>query len=146
MSNPHSCRERQFIPIWVGPQASCTQLTGTTVIDPADAAAEGTAEAAGAVAAAQEFGYGKGTPIYYDIESYNNSITSCSQAVLTFLGAWTAGLHAAGYLSGVYSSASTGIADLVSQYSNSGYQSPDDMWAADWNGNPVVGNPPPARR
>jgi hypothetical protein len=131
----------QFIPIWVGPQASCTQLTGTTVIDPADAAAQGTAEAASAVAAAQEFGYGQGTPIYYDMESYDNSDTSCSQATLTFLGAWTAGLHSAGYLSGVYSSASTGIADLVSQYGNGTYQSPDDVWAADWNGDPIVGNP-----
>ena len=131
----------QFIPIWVGPQASCTQLTGTTVIDPANAAAQGTAEAASAVAAAQEFGYGQGTPIYYDMESYDNSDTACSQATLTFLGAWTAGLHAAGYLSGVYSSAETGIADLVTQYTNTAYQSPDDVWFADWNDNPVLTNP-----
>jgi len=131
----------QFIPIWVGPQASCTQLTNTTVIDPADAAAQGAAEAASAVAAAQEFGYGQGTPIYYDMESYNNSVAGCSQATLTFLGAWTAGLHAAGYLSGVYSSAATGIADLASQYTNTSYQSPDDVWFADWNDNPVLVNP-----
>lgn len=131
----------QFIPIWVGPQASCTQLTNTTVIDPANAAAQGTAEAASAVAAAQEFGYGQGTPIYYDMESYDNSDTACSQATLTFLGAWTAGLHSAGYLSGVYSSAETGIADLVAQYTNTAYQSPDDVWFADWNDNPVLTNP-----
>ncbi|MBR7839571.1 DUF1906 domain-containing protein [Actinospica durhamensis] len=131
----------QFIPIWVGPQASCTQLTNTTVIDPSNAAAQGAAEAASAVAAAQEFGYGQGTPIYYDMESYNNSDSACSQATLTFLGAWTAGLHSAGYLSGVYSSAATGIADLASQYTNSAYQSPDDVWFADWNDNPVLTNP-----
>lgn len=131
----------QFIPIWVGPQASCTQLTGTTVIDPSNAAAQGEAEAASAVAAAQQFGYGQGTPIYYDMEGYDNSNTSCSQATLTFLGAWTAGLHSAGYLSGVYSSAATGIADLASQYTNSDYQSPDEVWFADWNDNPVLTNP-----
>ena len=131
----------QFIPIWVGPQASCTQLTNTTVIDPSNAAAEGEAEAASAVAAAQEFGYGQGTPIYYDMEGYDNSNASCSQAVLTFLGGWTAGLHSAGYLSGVYSSAATGIADLAGQYTNSAYQSPDDIWFADWNDNPVLINP-----
>jgi hypothetical protein len=131
----------QFIPIWVGPQASCTQLTNTTVIDPSNAAAQGQAEAASAVAAAQEFGYGRGTPIYYDMESYDNSNTACSQATLTFLGAWTAGLHSAGYLSGVYSSAATGIADLAKQYTNSAYQSPDDVWFADWNDNPVLTNP-----
>jgi hypothetical protein len=93
------------------------------------------------VAAAQEFGYGQGTPIYYDMESYDNSDTACSQATLTFLGAWTAGLHSAGYLSGVYSSAETGIADLVTQYTNTAYQSPDDVWFADWNDNPVLTNP-----
>ena len=131
----------QFIPIWVGPQASCTKLTNTTIIDPANAAAQGQAEAASAVAAAQEFGYGQGTPIYYDMESYDNSNTSCSQATLTFLGAWTAGLHSAGYLSGVYSSAATGIADLAKQYTNTAYQSPDDVWFADWNDNPGLNNP-----
>ena len=131
----------QFIPIWVGPQASCTKLTNTTVIDPATAAAQGEAEAASAVAAAQEFGYGQGTPIYYDMEGYDNSNTSCSQATLTFLGAWTAGLHSAGYLSGVYSSAATGIADLASQYTNTAYQSPDEIWFADWNTNPNLINP-----
>jgi hypothetical protein len=131
----------QFIPIWVGPQASCTKLTNTTVIDPATAEAQGEAEAASAVAAAQEFGYGQGTPIYYDMEGYDNSNTSCSQATLTFLGGWTAGLHSAGYLSGVYSSAATGIADLASQYSNTAYQSPDEIWFADWNTNPNLINP-----
>lgn len=131
----------KFIPIWVGPQASCTQLTNTTVIDPANAEAQGEAEAVGAVAAAREFGYGQDTPIYYDMESYPTSIAGCSQATLTFLAGWTSGLHAAGYLSGVYSSAATGIADLASQYTNTSYQSPDDVWFADWNGNPVLTNP-----
>jgi hypothetical protein len=131
----------QFIPIWVGPQASCTKLTNTTVIDPATAEAQGEAEAASAVAAAQEFGYGQGTPIYYDMEGYDNSNTSCSQATLTFLGGWTAGLHSAGYLSGVYSSAASGIADLASQYTNTAYQSPDEIWFADWNSNPNLINP-----
>ena len=131
----------QFIPIWVGPQASCTQLIGTTVIDPANAAAQGAAEAASAVAAARQFGYGQGTPIYYDMEGYDNTNTACSQATLSFLGAWTTGLHSAGYLSGVYSSAATGIADLASQYTNTAYQSPDEIWFADWNGNPNLTNP-----
>jgi len=131
----------EFIPIWVGPQASCTQLTDTTVIDPANAEAQGEAEAASAVVAAQEFGYGQGSPIYYDMESYPTTVTGCSQATLTFLGGWTAGLHAAGYQSGVYSSAATGIADLASQYTNTAYQSPDDVWFADWNGNANLVNP-----
>jgi Domain of unknown function (DUF1906) len=131
----------QYIPIWVGPQAPCTTLTDTTVIDPSNAEAQGETEAASAVAAAESFGYGQGTPVYFDMESYDNSNTSCSQAVTTFLAGWTAGLHAAGYLSGVYSSAATGIADLAALYSDAGYQRPDDVWMADWNDDPVLTDP-----
>ena len=131
----------KFIPIWVGPQAPCTSIGGATTIDPDQAAAEGQAEAASAVAAAEAFGYGAGTPIYFDMEGYDHSDTSCSQAVLTFLGGWTRGLHAAGYLSGVYSSAGSGIVDLASEYGDPGYASPDDIWIADWTGDPVLTDP-----
>jgi Domain of unknown function (DUF1906) len=131
----------RFIPIWVGPQAPCTGIQGATTINPAQAAAQGQAEAVAAVAAAQGFGYGSGTPVYFDMEGYDSSNTSCAQAVLTFLGGWTQGLHAAGYLSGVYSSAASGIADLASQYGNAAYPRPDDIWIADWTGDPVLTDP-----
>lgn len=131
----------QFIPIWVGPQAPCSSIPGVTVINPADAAAQGQAEAASAAAAAQGFGYGTGTPVYFDMEGYDSSDTACAQAVLTFLGGWTQGLHAAGYLSGVYSSAGSGISDLASEYGNPSYSRPDDVWIADWTGDPVLTDP-----
>jgi hypothetical protein len=131
----------RFIPIWVGPQAPCSTIPGATLINPSQAAAEGQAEAASAVATAQSFGYGAGTPIYFDMEGYDSSDTACSQAVLTFLGGWTQGLHAAGYLSGVYSSAGSGITDLASEYANTSYPSPDAVWIADWDGNPVLSDP-----
>jgi Domain of unknown function (DUF1906) len=131
----------RYIPIWVGPQAPCTGITGAVTIDPADAAAQGESQAASAVATAQSFGYGSGTPIYFDMEGYDNSDTACSQAVLSFLDGWTEGLHAAGYLSGVYSSAGSGMVDLASEYGQSGYASPDDVWIADWNGSPQLTDP-----
>jgi hypothetical protein len=59
---------------------------------------------------------------------------SATNTALTFLSAWTKGLHASGYLSGVYSSAASGISDLVRAVGNSKYVSPDDIWIADWNG------------
>jgi hypothetical protein len=131
----------QFIPIWVGPQAPCTGITGAVTINPAQAAAQGQAEAASAVTAAQGFGYAAGSPIYFDMEGYDSSDTSCAQAVLTFLGGWTQGLHAAGYLSGVYSSAGSGISDLASEYGNPAYPRADDVWIADWTGDPVLTDP-----
>ncbi|HEX3487967.1 MAG TPA: DUF1906 domain-containing protein [Streptosporangiaceae bacterium] len=131
----------RYIPIWVGLQAPCSTIPRVAVINPAQAAQEGQADAASAAATAQSFGYGQGSPIYFDMEGYNSSNTTCAQAVLTFLGAWTQGLHAAGYLSGVYSSAGSGIADLASEYGSPDYASPDDVWIADWNGSPGLSDP-----
>jgi hypothetical protein len=131
----------RFIPIWVGPQAPCTSIRGAATINPSQAAAQGEAEAASAAATAQGFGYGRGTPIYFDMEGYNDANTACGQAVVTFVGGWTQGLHAAGYLSGVYSSAASGIKDLAAQYGNPAYTSPDEIWIADWTGDPVLTDP-----
>ena len=130
----------RFMPLWVGRQAPCTAIPGLAQIDPSHAAAEGQAEAGSAISAARAFGYGRGTPIYFDMEAYNAS-RSCTGTVLTFLGAWTRALHAAGYVSGVYSSAASGIRDLASQYNKSGYPRPDEIWIADWNSEPVLTDP-----
>jgi Domain of unknown function (DUF1906) len=131
----------KFIPIWVGPQALCSTIPGAVLINPAQAAAEGQSQAASAVTTAASFGYGAGTPVYFDMEGYDSSNTACKQGVLDFLAGWTQGLHAAGYTSGVYSSAASGIADLASQYGNPSYSSPDDIWIADWTGDPVLADP-----
>jgi hypothetical protein len=128
----------QFIPIWLGPQAPCSTIPGAVLINPAKAAAQGQSQAASAVAAAAGFGYAASTPIYFDMEGYDSANTTCKQAVLDFLAGWTKGLHAAGYVSGVYSSAASGIADLASKYGQPGYASPDDIWIADWTGDPVL--------
>ena len=66
------------------------------------------------------------------MEAYNRTATNTT-AVLAYLGAWTATLHADGYMSGVYSSDSSGILDLVAQYGTA-FAEPDDLWVANWNG------------
>ena len=131
----------RFMPLWVGPQAPCTTIPYVATINPSQAAAEGQSQARSAVAAARSFGYGQGTPVYFDMEAYSTSNSSCSRAVLNFLGGWTRALHAAGYVSGVYSSAQSGIKDLDRQYTNSSYPRPDDIWIADWNSEPVLTDP-----
>jgi hypothetical protein len=52
---------------------------------------------------------------------------------MTFLQAWTRTLHADGYLSGVYSSEYSGIADMAARVGTS-YTEPDDIWIANWDG------------
>jgi hypothetical protein len=119
-----------MIPTYVGLQAP-TVSCGCATITPGRAAAQGSAAAADAVARAQAVGFGKGNPIYFDLEAYTR--TSAATAIArNFLAAWTSTLHADGYLSGVYSSAASGISDLVAVY-GTGYTEPDDIWIAHWN-------------
>jgi hypothetical protein len=119
-----------LLPIYVGLQAPKNGC-GCASIVPAQASAEGTAAADDAINQAEAVGLAPGNPIYDDMESYtrNNSNTT---AVLAFLSAWTTELHAHGYTSGVYSSATTGITDLVNQF-GTGYVEPDQIWDAEWN-------------
>lgn len=126
-----------LFPTYVGLQAPGNSC-GCSAIQPSQATAEGTAAAADAVSKEQALGIGAG-PVYFDMEGYNHG-GSTTTAVLTFLAAWTTKLHADGYLSGVYSSAGSGIVDLVSKY-GTGYAEPDDIWIADWNGQKTTNDP-----
>ena len=98
-----------LIPIYVGLQAPCNSFGQE--IQPRHAASEGLRAALGAMRDAHMFGLGKGGPIYFDMEAYNNGDTVCRNSVLSFLSAWTRELHARGYVSGVYSSAASGAQD-----------------------------------
>ncbi len=120
-----------LLPIYVGLQAP-NNGCGCASIVPAQASAEGTAAADDAVNQAEAVGISPGNPIYDDMEAYNRNGTN-TPAVLAFLSAWTTELHVHGYASGVYSSATSGVTDLVSQY-GSGYTEPDQIWNAEWNG------------
>ncbi len=128
-----------MIPTYVGLQSpkvagkpssscgGCAAMSATATV----AATQGTAAAQDAVLQAQALGIGTGNPIYYDMEQYARSATATG-AVLAFLQAWTEQLHTSGYLSGVYSSGSSGITDLV-QSAGTGYVEPDELWTASWD-------------
>jgi glycoside hydrolase-like protein len=118
------------IPVYVGLQAPSNSC-GCAAMSPSQASAQGTAAAIDAVADAQGIGIPPGNPIYNDMESYSRTSTNTS-AVLAFLSAWTAQLHAEGYLSGVYSSSGSGVSDLVTQFGTT-FLEPDDIWFAEWN-------------
>jgi hypothetical protein len=127
-----------LIPIYVGLQAPSNSC-GCTGITTSNAATQGTAAADDAIAQAQALGIPSGNPIYDDMEGYPTG-GSNSAAVMSFLSAWTGELHAKRYVSGVYSSGSSGITDLVARY-HTGYLEPDDLWVADWNGQQSTSDP-----
>ncbi|MET0557861.1 MAG: DUF1906 domain-containing protein [Solirubrobacterales bacterium] len=121
-----------LIPTYVGLQAPTSSCSSCAKIVPSQAIAQGTASAIDAVEDAGAIGMGPGTPIYFDMESYAQT-TSATSATLAFLSAWTTKLHSLGYVSGVYSSSSSGIADLADA-AGSGADEPDALWIANWNG------------
>ena len=130
-----------LLPIYVGLQAPCNSFQKISTKTPAT---QGTQAADTAIGDAASFGLGKGSPIYFDMESYNNANASCKSTVLQFLDAWTKEIHAKGYVSGVYSSASTGITDLATTTTISGHalNQPDALWFALWDKkNNLTGTP-----
>ena len=121
-----------LMPTYVGRQASCSSFT--VRIRPARAVAQGRAAALDAIRQAAALGMGRDTPIYYDMEAYHGH-RRCRNATLAFLDAWTRTLHAHGYRSGVYSSASSGAENLGWAHAVNGHRiaKPDSMWFGLWD-------------
>jgi Rv2525c-like, glycoside hydrolase-like domain len=123
-----------LIPTYVGPQAPCDKQF-TVRIAPSRARAQGQAAAIDAIQDAAALGLGRGTPIYYDMESFNAGNASCRSTVLSFLDGWTRQIHASRYVSGVYSSAATGaraLGEATSVYGRT-LAKPDALWFAYWD-------------
>ncbi len=128
-----------LIPTYVGLQAPTSSCDSCVKLSAGQATAQGVSSALDAVEQAAELGMGPGSPIYFDMESYTRT-SSATAATLAFLEAWTEKLHSLGYVSGVYSSSSSGIADLAGQL-GSGYNLPDALWTANWNGQQNTSDP-----
>ena len=112
-----------FIPMYAGPQAAFGELHAP--------ARQGAATARDAVAQARRLGFGRQTPIYYDMEAFP---PRTRKTALRFLSVWTAELHRLGYSSGVYSSSGSGIAYLSRRYHRRGFATPNVIYDALWNG------------
>jgi Domain of unknown function (DUF1906) len=122
-----------LMPTFVGLQAPCNSFSDE--IKPSQAAAQGQQAAIQAVSDAATFGLGPGSPIYFDMEAYNETKASCVTAVLTFLDAWDRQVQASGYVSGVYSSAGSGVINLQNTSSVGGHPlaRPQAIWFALWD-------------
>jgi hypothetical protein len=128
-----------LIPTYVGLQAPTSACSSCAKLSASQATAQGAAAAVDAVEDASAIAMGPGSPIYFDMEAYTQT-SSATAATLAFLEAWTVELHSLGYLSGVYSSSSSGIEDLADQV-GTGYELPDAIWVANWNGQQNTADP-----
>ncbi len=138
----------RLLPITLGPQASCQpsfpRYGDDETIDPRPgrrggyraARMMGRAEARSSVADAAALGIAKGSTLWYDLEAYTSSNTDCRESALSFLSGWTGQLHDLGWVSGVYSSAGSGIKDLDDARVSrpNAFAQPDRIWVARWDG------------
>jgi Domain of unknown function (DUF1906) len=124
-----------MLPTYVGPQSACWG-GGGVLIDPSQAAAEGRAAAGDATGDLSLLGLPKGTPVYYDMEAYDEANAGCVSAVLAFIGAWDRELAARGYVPAVYSSQDSGIDDMeaAAVSKTPGFTPPAAIWIAHWDG------------
>lgn len=120
-----------FIPTYVGLQAPCAGFSAKISTDSAVAHSQGTWAAQDAVRAMTALGFGRGSPVYIDVEQYDGD-SACSNAVVQFVSGWSAQLHKDGFLSGFYSSE---LSDIIAQRN---VAHPDAVWIAHWNWNRSV--------
>lgn len=138
----------RLLPITLGPQASChpsfPRYGNDPTIKPArgkngnygKARKQGRKEARTAVAAAQALGIVERSTLWYDLEGFDHTNTDCRESAMAFLSGWTHQLHKLDYVSGVYSSAGSGIKALddIRVSSRTDINLPDRIWIARWDG------------
>jgi hypothetical protein len=136
------------LPITLGPQAPCNprfpRYGGDHTINSHPGANgkyqkarnQGVTEAGRTVAAAQRLGISAGSTLWYDLEGFDQTNIRCRKASLAFLSGWTRGIHQHNYVSGVYSSAGSGIwaLDQARVKDPTAYHLPDRIWIARWDG------------
>jgi peptidoglycan hydrolase-like protein with peptidoglycan-binding domain len=145
----------RLLPITLGPQAPCNprfpRYGHDHVIDNdpgsggkySKARRQGAAEAGKAVTAAGKLGLAEGSTLWYDLEGFDQTNVRCRKASLAFLSGWTKGLHGLHFVSGVYSSAASGIWALDQARINdpTAYHLPDRIWIARWDGEANTSTP-----
>jgi peptidoglycan hydrolase-like protein with peptidoglycan-binding domain len=134
----------RILPLTVGLQASCfkpgedyARVSADDTDDYAAARSQGVAEANSTVVASRGLGIAKGSTQWLDVEHFDITKPKCKESALAFISSWTRRLHALGYKSGFYSSASSGIAILDEARKSGASNLPDQLWIGEWN---VVSN------
>ncbi len=138
----------RLMPITLGPQASCQprfpRYADDFTISPkpgkkgiyGKARGMGQASADSTLADARALGIVEGSTLWYDLEGFDSANTDCRESALSFLTAWNRKVSAAGYVTGVYSSAGSGIKvlDDARVQRPEAYTMPDRIWVARWDG------------
>lgn len=131
------------IPTFVGYQAECAtynkngqrqkfphRMSNNAKV----AATQGKDEGKKAVALMKVRGLGPNNPIYLDMEAWDTKNAKCTDAVFAFTDAWNREVRKAGYVTGFYSSAASGINAIVTYtQASQSFMAPDALWFARWD-------------
>ncbi|QWC85977.1 DUF1906 domain-containing protein [Nocardioidaceae bacterium] len=130
----------RILPITVGRQAACSpvdrykswaRISNNRTRGFAQARAQGVEESAESVAAVQALGIAKGSTLWLDIEWYDRSKTRCDKSTLAFIESWSEATRDAGYVAGMYSSASAAILSASRRLdADPSWAGPDQLWFA----------------
>lgn len=136
----------RLLPITLGPQANCLSrfprykddkvIARSSANTYAAARKQAQQEAVKAVAAAKKLGIGAGSTLWYDLEGFDSTNKVCRESAMWFLSAYNKKIKSLGYVSGVYSSAGSGIKllDDARVKEPGKYTLPDRLWVARWDG------------
>ncbi|WP_235736546.1 glycoside hydrolase domain-containing protein [Nocardioides alcanivorans] len=136
----------RLLPITLGPQANCLDrfprykddkvIKKAAKNNYAKARKQARKEATKTVAAAKALGISPGSTLWYDLEGFDLTNTQCRQSAMWFLSAYSKRIKNLNYVSGVYSSAGSGIKMLDDARVNEPgkYVLPDRLWVARWDG------------
>jgi hypothetical protein len=122
----------QILPIWVGPQASCSSFGSRMSSNPDTAFQQGKTEAHSSYLRLRSLGMSvDNTPVIYDLENYDTTNTTCLNAAKAFIRGWvTQGHVPTAQKSGVYGSAcGSGLASFATIS-----PAPDFIDGASWDG------------
>jgi hypothetical protein len=107
----------QIMPIWVGPQASCSSFGSRMSSNATTAFQQGKNEAHASYLRLISLGMSTdNTPVIYDLENYDTTNTTCLNAAKAFIRGWVTQAHVpTAQKSGVYGSAcGSGLASFAS--------------------------------
>lgn len=123
----------RWLPLWVGPQAPCTNFQHRFSYDTATAYQEGRDQADKANRAAEDLWMWNDVIIFYDLEGHSGG-SSCRAAAKSFISGWVDRLNELDQLPGVYGSACSSYIDDFAFISTP----PHSVWIAQYNGKPSV--------
>ncbi|MGW2790057.1 glycoside hydrolase domain-containing protein [Streptomyces sp. NPDC001251] len=121
----------KLIPLYVGAQPSCQSGRNPEKMTAGNASSLGASDGADAVAKASALGMKQGSAIYLDMEPYDIKNTSCNNAVLAYVRAFTKTLRAKTYRAGYYGF-STSSAHAVATAADR-TDLPGNLWYAKWD-------------